>query len=101
MNIIVGTTSKISGKELKNVTINGHNLVSSHLIDHGCSFSWGYHGHGPRYLAEALLINLGYSVEFASKNMTKVSENLIATLPDNWRFTELELKNKIDEITSD
>ncbi len=100
MRIIAGTTSKNSGKELKAVTINGNSLVSNHLIVHGCSFNWGYHGHGPRYLAEALLINLGYSDDFACKNMTKVSEQFIAGLPDNWRFTDLELKNKINEITS-
>lgn len=100
MKTITGTTSKISGKELRSVTVNGSNLVSNHLLEHKCSFNWGYHGHGPRYLAEALLNNLGYSTEFAIKNMTKVSESFIAGLPDNWQFTDVEIKNKINEITS-
>lgn len=100
MNIIAGTTSNISGSDLREVTINGRKLTSEHHFEHKCSFEWGYHGHGPRYLAEALLLKLGYSNEFASKNMTIVSQQFIAGLPDNWHFTENELKDKINEITA-
>lgn len=98
MNIYVGSTAKISGKEVKTVTVGGRPLVSEHLIEHKCSFNWGYLGHGSNYLAEALLFNLGYNNKFVSDNRGKVAGTFIAGLPDNWEFTESELRNKISQI---
>lgn len=77
------------------VTVNGCELRSIHTIEHGCSYGWGYHGHGSRYLAEALLINLGYSTP--EKFITVVSENVLSRLPKNWQFTENELRLKFNK----
>lgn len=99
MRIYEGTTDK-TNSNLRKVTIDGAKLISEHSLTHECSYGWGYQGHGSRYLAEALMVTAGYSKEFATRHMTIVSERFISALPENWRFSESDLKDKINQVVA-
>ncbi len=81
------------------VIVNGDALISDHHEEHHCKFNWGYHGHGPRWLAYAILLDLSNNKEVAQKHMTSFSESTVSKFPnDNWSLSENEIKNIIGAI---
>ncbi|TXJ02095.1 MAG: hypothetical protein E6Q32_03295 [Neisseriales bacterium] len=80
------------------VTVNNCPLTSPHTIEHQCNFSWGCIDHGTRYLAQALLLDLGYAN--ADNLMTDFGLNCLTRLPDNWGYTESELRDLITKSTT-
>ena len=81
-----------------NVTVNNRPLISPQTIEHQCNFSWGCIDHGTRYLAQALLIDLGYAD--ANELMTDFGLNCLAQLPNDWTYTESELRDLIAKATA-
>jgi hypothetical protein len=92
--MFTGRTNKTFNSDVKNVYFGYGKLESDH--SRGCKcLNWGYHGHGSLYLAEALMINLGYSKSFAMSKKSVVCQNLIAGLPDNWQMTKEQMAKEI------
>ncbi len=81
-----------------NVTVNNRLLTSPHTIEHQCNFSWGCKDHGTRYLAQALLIDLGYAD--ADKLMTDFGLNCLTQLPLDWTYTESQLRELVTKATA-
>lgn len=81
-----------------NVTVNNRPLTSPHTIEHQCNFSWGCIDHGTRYLAQALLLDLGYAD--ANELMTDFGLNCLARLPNDWTYTESELRDLVAKATA-
>lgn len=78
------------------IYVNDTTLTSDHHEAHKCNFEWGYHGHGPRHLAYAILLDYYNDKFLAQTYMTRFSMDVVGRFDQNkWSISSKQIEEVV------